>query len=559
MSLDGFWQFRIDPDDVGVKEAWFKKFPIDWQKIMVPGCWNNELGLFDYEGTAWYRTEFDTNSKYVKIVFHGFTGQIEVYIDGYHIGGQYGGFAGFECVINDLDPGKHSLVVMVDNTHNSKNTIPLSRVDWFHYGGLFRSVEIMELPEIWIQDYKIDYRLDQALRKAMLTMKITLQSFTEQSTGELAVYLDDQLLKAKTVDIDGMGEVEIEADVGDIKLWDTINPNLYFIRFEIANDDLIERIGFRLIEVKDGKVFLNDKVVNLKGINRHEEHPDWGFALPLKLMKKDVDIIKDLGCNTIRGSHYPNSPIFLDLLDEEGILFWEEIPMWGFSEEALQDNLTLERGLKMHETMVKRDYHHPAIIFWGMHNEIDTRTQAAYDLTKAFVSKVRSLDTTRPLTYATMYPLEDICLSLVDIVSINKYFGWYIEQIDYWHDYLQLLKKKLEQTGLSNMPVIISEFGAGAIYGETSFESPKWSENFQEKYLAFTLDLFTENPDVVGTYIWQFCDIRTAKQLELSRPRSYNNKGIVNEYRKPKMAYWKVKQIYGRQKEKIAQQLSLDL
>ena len=296
--------------------------------------------------------------------------------------------------------------------------------------------------------------------------------------------------------------------------------------------------------MRDGKLLLNNKEITLKGINRHEDHPDWGFAMPLNLMKKDLDIIKNLGCNAIRGSHYPNAPIFLDLLDQEGILFWEEIPMWGFPEHALQDPLTLERGLSMHELMIKRDYHHPSIIIWGLHNEVDTRTQAAYKVTKAFAEKIRSLDTTRPITYATMHPLEDICLSLVDLISINKYFGWYHDRIEQWQNFLHQFKVKMKTEGLTGKPIIISEFGAGALYGENTFEQQKWSENFQDAYLDYTLNLFLNDPDIIGTYIWQYCDIRSAKELEMNRPRSFNNKGIVNEYRKPKQAYWTVQKLY---------------
>lgn len=563
-NLDGFWQFKTDPGQVGEKEMWYQDFPKDSQLILVPGCWNNELGLYHYEGAAWYRREFETEKSEIILVFHGFYGSIKVYVDGKEVGSHYGGFAGYQCLVDGLAPGGHSLVVVTDNTHNDTNTIPLSRVDWFHYGGLFRSVELMELDAAWIKDYRIDYTLDgldtpnQAA--AALEINVTVQSFSASGTHELRVYLDDRLLAAQPVEFGTGSSSEVPLrfaglSVPGVKLWEPGDPNLYLARFELAKasaesgiedvvDDIAERIGFRAITVRHGQLLLNNKVIRLKGVNRHDEHPDWGFAVPLKLMKKDIDIIKNLGCNAVRGSHYPNSPAFLDLLDQEGILFWEEIPMWGFPEHALEDPLTLERGLSMHEQMIKRDYHHPSIIVWGLHNEIDTRTQAAYKVTKAFAETVRRLDATRPITYATMHPLEDTCLSLVDLISINKYFGWYQGKMEDWQEFLHTFKAKLEKEGLSGRPIIVSEFGAGALYGENTFEEQKWSENFQAKYLEYTLKLFLNDPEVVGTYIWQYCDIRTARELELSRPRSFNNKGIVDEYRKPKQAYWTVRKLY---------------
>ncbi|HKM17825.1 MAG: beta-glucuronidase [Firmicutes bacterium] len=547
-SLNGFWRFKIDPDRAGESEKWYADFPKDSRAVLVPGCWNTELGLYHYEGGAWYQREFETTKSRANLVFHGFYGLIRVYVDGKEVGSQYGGFAGYQCLVKGLAPGKHNLVVFTDNSHNDRNTIPLARVDWFHYGGLFRSVELMELEDAWIKDCRIDYRLDIAQATAHLDLHVAIQNFSV-SREELKVYLDEQLLAARTVSFQGnAGDVHsitiTDLLVPNVRLWEPANPNLYQIRLELENDDLTERIGFRTITVQDGKLLLNNREIKLKGINRHEDHPDWGFAVPLKLMKKDLDIIKNLGCNAIRGSHYPNAPIFLDLLDQEGILFWEEIPMWGFPEHALKDPLTLKRGLAMHEQMIKRDYHHPSIIIWGLHNEIDSRTKAALDVTKAFAAEIRSLDPTRPITYATMHPLDDICLPFVDIISINLYFGWYSGEVEQWESFLRDFKAKMQNEGLSGKPMIISEFGAGALYGESTFEQQKWSENYQEKYLEYTLNLFLNDPDIIGTYIWQYCDVRTARELELGRPRSFNNKGIVNEYRKPKQAYWTVRKMY---------------
>lgn len=545
-TLDGVWQFATDPERIGISEEWFKSFPDNSEEMIIPSCWNNELGLYDYEGLAWYKTTFVSTGKNINLVFHGITGLSEVYLDGRLVGSHYGGFTGFNFLVKDLIPGEHTLTVAVDNTHDNTNTIPLARVDWFHYGGITRDVEVMELEDTWINTSRIDYSLNTDNKSAELTFNLLIEGIDPGvHPKSLNIYFNEKLIYSSEIEVSGKFPAKIEnIHIDGLQLWDTDTPILYKFRFEIDNDDLIERIGFREVKIKNKKILLNGREIYLKGVNRHEDHPDWGFALPLKLMKKDIDIIKSLGCNTIRGSHYPNAPVFLDYLDEQGILFWEEIPMWGYPEEPLQNPLITERGLMMHEEMVLRDLHHPCIIFWGMHNEIDTRTEAGFSITKAFAEKVRNLDSSRLLTYATMHPLQDICLSLVDVVSVNKYFGWYEGDMKAWENFLSELKNKLNNENLSHMPIIMSEFGAGAIFGDTNFEGPKWSENYQEKYLNYTLKLFYEDSDVVGTYIWQYCDIRTAKELEMGRPRSFNNKGIVNEYRKPKLAFWAVQNIY---------------
>ena len=545
-SLDGLWNFKIDPDKKGLKEKWFESFPKDAASMIVPSCWNNELGLYEYEGLAWYCTKFNSSKDNINLVFNGVTGFSEVYLDGVQLGGHYGGFTDFDFLVKNISPGEHMLVVSADNTHNNTDTIPLSDVDWYHYGGIIRSVEVMELEKTWIKDYKIDYTFNNDMKNVELSLNMLLDSLDSNTYSDtLVIYLNSKEIYNSSIDIKSETNIKLDPiTVNDIKLWDIYSPNLYSIKFELNGDDITDRIGFRKIEIKDKKLLLNNKEVYVKGINRHEDHPDWGFAFPLKLMKKDIDIIKDMGCNAVRGSHYPNSKAFLDYLDQEGLLFWEEIPMWGFPEEVLKNKLVLERGLKMHEVMVKSDYHHPCIIIWSLHNEIATSTTAAFDISKAFVDKIRSLDTTRLISYASSHPFEDICFSLVDIISVNKYYGWYHDEIKDWDKFLIDFKDKLQKDNLDHLPIMITEFGAAAIYGDSTFEGPKWTENYQERLIEHTLNLFYKEPDIIGCYIWQFCDIRTSKEHALGRARSFNNKGILNEYRKPKLAYWTVKRIY---------------
>jgi beta-glucuronidase len=132
-----------------------------------------------------------------------------------------------------------------------------------------------------------------------------------------------------------------------------------------------------------------------------------------------------MGCNSIRGSHYPQSQYWVDLLDERGIAYWSEIPIWGahLPIEPLANPVVIERASLMVEEMVDRDYHHPSILFWSVHNEINTTSQEAYDLSVTLIDKVKNKDQSRLISYATMHPLEDIVMPLFDIIGINKYHG----------------------------------------------------------------------------------------------------------------------------------------
>lgn len=135
--------------------------------------------------------------------------------------------------------------------------------------------------------------------------------------------------------VEGDKEIVVNTKIENIKLWDIHKGELYTLTAQTEDDDLIDKIGFRKIEVSGCDILLNNKKVKFMGVNRHEEHPDWGFAMPPALNAKDMDILKNLNVNTVRGSHYPNTQLFVDMCDEEGIMFWSEIPMWGYEEERV--------------------------------------------------------------------------------------------------------------------------------------------------------------------------------------------------------------------------------
>ena len=327
------------------------------------------------------------------------------------------------------------------------------------------------------------------------------------------------------------------------------SPKLYDVCVATETDDLYDRVGFRRIEVRDNNILLNGESIELRGVNRHEEHPEWGFAFPAKLMKKDIDLISDLGCNTVRGSHYPQERIFVDMLDERGILFWCEIPMWGygFEEETLNDPIVVERGLRMHEEMTKYYYNHPSIIIWGMHNEIKTQLDCVTEISRRYCDHLRRDGGNRLITHASAFPLYDKSLQFDDIICINMYNGWYGNSLSDWDKFLDNFEAHMKGNGLYGKPVIMSEFGAGALAGfHSHFDTVRWSEEYQSELLAYCLELFHRTDYMRGFYIWQFCNIRTSPSMDINRVRYFNNKGILDEYRNPKAAYFKVKELFHR-------------
>ena len=156
-DLDGEWSYLADPTGGA---AWGAGLPAGKKPIIVPGCWNNELGMLHYEGDVWLETEVETSLPNIRLVFGGVNNECDVYLDGVHLGYHYGPFTEFAYTAEKLEPGTHKLVVRANNVHNMTDTIPLSHVDWFHYGGIIRSVEVHEFEKAAVESMKLEYALE---------------------------------------------------------------------------------------------------------------------------------------------------------------------------------------------------------------------------------------------------------------------------------------------------------------------------------------------------------------------------------------------------------------
>lgn len=550
-ELSGDWDFITDPENKGVNEAWFEHFPTPEARMYVPSCWNNELGFYEYEGVAWYRTTFHLEQEqHIKLIFHAVLGHADVYLDGEHLGYHYGGYSPFSFVVKQATAGRHELIVRTDS-QLTRQTIPIELVDWFHYGGIIRPVELQELSDVYIERLNVHYELHNG--DAEVTYQVKLQSLSsEDHEVPLCLLQDESTIHTKEILVKAGEAVsyEVKQTWSKVRLWNVGQPELYMVGAAISEDDIYDRIGFRKIEVINKEICINNSPVYLQGVNRHEEHPEWGFAFPPKLMRKDLAIILDMGCNAVRGSHYPQSKYWIDLLDEEGFLFWSEIPMWGalMPKEVTADPLFQERALQMVDEMIERDIHHPSIIFWSVHNEIDTTCEEGLQISEKLVNLVRSKDSSRLVSYATMHPLHDIVMPLFDIIGINKYFGWYEGEVGGFKKMLDQFHERAEQLGAGDRPILLTEFGGAGIYGDTGWEPRLFSEDYQSYIVTEALKIFRADSNVQGTFVWQFADVRADTSLSRNafrdRARSFNNKGLLNEYRKPKQAFREVRSIY---------------
>lgn len=548
-DLCGAWRFLIDPTDIGTVENWNVSLPNEAETVAVPSCWNNESGLLSYEGAAWYEKSFFTEGGCLRFCFSGVMTEATVWLDGKLLGNHYGGFTQFDFIVPDVANGYHTLTVRADNRFD-EHSIPQKKVDWYHYGGITRGVSVETLRGISVLSYRMEYELSDDL--CNVNGRFVLECYNTKRrkiSSVVSIQIGDSCVYEGEISVSG-GKIETvtlpDFSLQNVRLWNVGTPELYDVVIRTELDDLFDRVGFRKVEVRNGKIMINHRNVEIYGVNRHEEHADTGMAFPLSRMKHDLDLIADLGCNSIRGSHYPNAHEFVDYMDERGVLFWSEIPIWGcgFSVDALADPVVVERGLEMHREMLKYYYNHPSIIIWGLHNEIPSDNEAAYKMSELYYRYCKKNGGNRLVVYAANHPMTDICLEFSDVICLNLYYGWYGGNFSSWKKALNEFCERREELGLSERPVIMSEFGGGAIYGFHDAEKPKWSEEYQAELLDYCLRLFHSRPEMVGSYVWQFCDVRTCAEMGFSRARGYNNKGIVNEHRRPKASYYAVRNCY---------------
>lgn len=540
-ELNGVWDFAFlgdcDPDTVDIASIKFT------DRMAVPGCFDATPAYAGRRGLAAYRTRVLLRDETPhRLILDGVHHWCRVFAGGKALRDHVGGFTRFAADIVDHPAGEIDVVLLVDNRFDyDRCPLHLEFFDWYHYGGIARLVELHHLGETWIDALRVVTE-DTATRRVSLT--IDYCSVKPPGQTNLIVVCDDQLVLSEEVDlVEASGRIERTLELPGAALWSPGEPSLHLLHVRLGEDDVRERFGIRQVSVSGQQILINDKPVRLLGFCRHETHPQFGHGLPEALLVTDLQLLRDMGCNFVRGSHYPQDLRFLDLCDEAGICVWNEAIGWHHDAEHLNDQHFLDAQLAHIDEMVAMSFNRPSVIMWGVLNEghsHDPRCRSGYEM---LLGRLRQLDSTRPVTYASNRPLDDVCLGLVDIVSINRYPGWYFGQIADIPGKLDEYVAHLDAVGHLDKPLIFSEIGAGAIRGWRDGNQARWSEQYQAKLLDVVIrHLFIERERVCGLSIWQFCDCRTTEALEiLGRPRGFNAKGVVDEYRRPKLAYEVVK------------------
>ena len=512
--------------------------------VPTPSCWEKYPGFGLYRGEGRYETRL-AGSGNLRIECKGVSHTAAVWLDGKQIATHYNAYTAFHAVAKDVPAGEHTLAIVADNRFSEQSALHVPN-DYMSYGGISRPVVLEQIGDAFIEYVHVTpAKKDGVWHVHVRTCVHALKSapvLLRVRIAEEELIFDAQSLPE--------GESVFEGDLSfdNVSAWSPATPALYTVtvtleRDGVPFDDLIDRFGFREVAVSGKNILLNGAPLRIKGVCRHEDHPQYGCALPFAAMAYDLALIRDLGANSVRTAHYPNDEVFLDLCDELGILVWEENHARGLSLEQMQNPNFERQALEVTREMVTQHYNHPSIYIWGILNECASDSAYGKTCYQEQFACIHSIDRSRPRSFASCKFKTDICFGLPEVVSYNIYPKWYHDTParEYLADLYGWVQQETEGAG---KPFLVTEIGAGGLYGYRSPYATKWSEEFQAKTLREQLEAVLSFEDCAGVYIWQFCDIRISEEWWGGRPRTMNNKGIVDEYRRPKLCYEVVKETF---------------
>ncbi len=565
IDLSGFFDFKLDPDNVGEEKNWQKGVESS-RSIGIPGSWNEQfIDTRDYLGPTWHFKKFYVPSSWKeKLVWFRIGAAnyyAKVWINGEFIGEHEGGYLPFQFEVTDkVRFGKENfLSVKVDNQLSPERVPPGNipeeehprsvrqrsypdvNFDFFPYGGIHRPVYLFCTPLDYIEDIAVTTSIEG--KKGLIKYRITKKG---GEAKEAFIHLGDEntRLDQKAEFRGNMAEGELTID--EATFWSPDSPHLYEMVVELLSpegapiDEYTLSIGIRTIEVKNDRLYLNEKLIFLKGFGKHEDFPIIGKGLSLPLIAKDYSLMKWIGANSFRTSHYPYSEEMMNMADKEGFLVIDEIPAVGlFFGKGNKRRLSLCKQYL--RELIARDKNHPSVIMWSIANEPHSTKPEAKEFFRQLYQHTKKLDPSRLVTLVSMFGLKEEALAYVDVICLNRYYGWYTEpgQLDRASHKLSRELDALYQT--YKKPILLSEFGAGAIAGVHAHPAELFSEEYQAELIQKYCEVIESKPYMVGEHVWCFADFKTA---QVAYRVALNRKGVFTRTRQPKLAAHLLRKIW---------------
>jgi beta-galactosidase len=484
-TLCGQWWFRTDPGNVGEPQHWYVTDDFAaWREVRVPHTWQVEPGLEDYRGAAWYRRTFEAPNEWqksaVRIEFEAVFHTANIWLNG-ELAGEHirKGYTAFEVDSTHLVRwGQPNIIaVRVDNAFDEHMVPRGHSSDWAHDGGIYRPVQLLITPKIFVERIDVEALPDLASGSGQLTITAHLKNTTSRSwvggarfqvvdheTGQPV--LAGSSAAVISVKHGATQTPKFEATLPRAKLWHFDQPNLYKLIFTIAGEQESHQVtttfGFRKLETKGSAFYLNGERVRLMGVERMAgSNPEFGMAEPNEWITHDHDDVKNLNCVFSR-VHWPQDKRVLDYCDRHGILMQSEIPTWGYDTFAGMgpepDADILQNALEQLREMIARDRNHASVVAWGLCNEIGGQNPPAYQFAKHMLKEAQKLDPHRLCSYASNSlnetPERDAA-GLMDFIETNEYFGsWAPGSAEELAKHLDRL-----HAAFPEKPLVISEYG----------------------------------------------------------------------------------------------------
>ncbi len=527
--------------------------------VTLPHTWNAEDGQDggnDYwRGTAVYSKNFDrpelSEGERCFVEFNGAAMTADVELNGMILAHHEGGYSAFRVDLTDALSERNELIVKVDNSVNDR--VYPQMADFTFYGGLYRDVNLVVVPEQHFEllkdgtpGIKVTPTVDSDVKKAVVKVEtwqcgghsVLIEIHTENGTEQCSVPAGD-------------GHAEAEITLENVRLWDgTEDPYLYTATAKLqlndhTADEISARFGCREFRIDPDKGFiLNGRSYPLRGVSRHQDRIGLGNALTIKEHREDMQVVRDLGANTLRLAHYQHAQEFYDLCDEYGIIVWAEIPyitkhMSGGKQNALD---------QMRE-LITQCYNHPSIVCWGLSNEITASSPVTEELLqdhRELNALCKRMDETRPTVMAHAFMLEkdSELIPISDIASYNLYFGWYLGELEqndrFFDEYHAMYPDRV---------IGFSEYGADAnpAFHSSHPEQGDYSEEYQCVYHEHILKCIEERPYLWATHVWNLFDFAADGRDEGGK-KGENQKGLVEfDHKTRKDAFYLYKAAWSRE------------
>ena len=572
VSLDGMWRFAFDPQGQGVDKGWTMALP-ESITMPVPASFCDfftDKDSREYCGDFWYETDFfvpgEWEGKDIAVRFGSVTHHARIFVNGVEVTAHEGGFLPFDAAVTDIVRyNQHNHLAVLANNELNETMLPAGRTttlsngkkmatpyfDFYNYAGIHRPVKLMALPKERVLDFSVVHSLSGTAADV---------AYTVTTNGDHAVCVDVYDGAEKVAHADGKsGTLHIE----NVRLWNVHAAYLYSFVIRITDgetvvDEYHEKIGIRTFEIKDGNFLLNGKAVYLRGFGKHEDADIRGRGLDLATVKRDYELMKWIGANCFRTSHYPYAEELYQMADEEGFLVIDEVPAVGFMESTMNflsasqgngkkvgwfEKETTPQLLENHKAalidMINRDKNHASVIAWSILNEPQCTSEGTEAYFKTLFDLAHEIDPQkRPRTYAIVMmslPNNSKGQQFADFISLNRYYGWYVMGGMNIVDAEAAFRREMDGWSmvLHGRPMIFTEYGADTMPSEHKLPSVMWSQEYQNEYLDMNHAVFDSYDFVKGELVWNFADFQTTEGIMRANG---NKKGIFTRQRQPKDA-----------------------